>query len=351
MNMHTELEIVTPGAFASLQDSGRRGHRHIGVPWAGVLDRRLMRLANALVGNPEDAPVIECFDGGLHLMAHGSTVKLAVAGDAVLELDGTDGRRPLVPWRSVTLAAGESLRIRKMGNGRIAMVAVAGLVVQQVMGSASTYARAGLGGADGRGRALTSGIRLSLKGPAAASGDRVLPQPPAADDGPIRIVPGPQADHFSAETLATLLDGDYRVTTEADRMGIRLDGARLKHIGAAEIVSDATVPGSIQVPGSGQPIVLLADAQTAGGYPKIATVITADLGRFAALRPGQHLRFATVSAAEGTRIARAAEAETRALIAAIRPLPADGIDLMALYTGNLVDGVVHALGAEYRPLY
>ena len=111
------------------------------------------------------------------------------------------------------------------------------------------------------------------------------------------------------------------------------------------------VPGAIQVPADGQPIVLLADAQTVGGYPKIATVITADLGRLAALRPGQRLRFATVTAAEGAQIARAAEAETRSLVAAIRPLPADGIDLVALYTGNLVDGVVHALGAEYRPLY
>jgi allophanate hydrolase len=179
----------------------------------------------------------------------------------------------------------------------------------------------------------------------------VLTQPPAVDERPIRLVPGPQADHFSAAALEALVGGDYRVTAEADRMGIRLEGTKLEHVGAAEIVSDATVPGSIQVPGAGQPIVLLADAQTAGGYPKIATVITADLGRLAALRPGQSLRFAAVSAAEGAQIARAAEAETRALIAAIRPLPADGIDLVALYTGNLVDGVVHALGAEYRPLY
>lgn len=162
---------------------------------------------------------------------------------------------------------------------------------------------------------------------------------------------GPQADHFSAATRDVLVGNDYRVTAEADRMGIRLEGERLEHLGAAEIVSDATVPGSIQVPGAGQPIVLLADAQTAGGYPKIATVITADLGRMAALRPGQTLRFAVVSAEDGARIARTAEAETRAMLASIRPLPSDGIDLVALYTGNLVGGVVHALSAEYRPLY
>jgi allophanate hydrolase len=349
MSTQAELEIVSAGAFASLQDSGRHGFRRIGVPWAGVLDRRLMRIANALAGRDEDAPVIECFDGGLHVVAHGGAVKLAVAGDAVVEVDGPDGRRQLAPWRSVTIADGEALRIRKMGSGRIAMVAVAGLDLPAVMGSASTYVRAGLGGVDGR--ALATGTRLALSGADAWGSDRVLTQPPTADERPIRLVPGPQADHFSAAALEALVGGDYRVTAEADRMGIRLEGARLEHTAAAEIVSDATVPGSIQVPGAGQPIVLLADAQTAGGYPKIATVITADLGRLAALRPGQNLRFATVTAAEGAQIARAAEAETRALIAAIRPLPADGIDLVALYTGNLVDGVVHALGAEYRPLY
>ena len=349
MSTKTELEIVSPGAFASLQDGGRHGFRRIGVPWAGVLDRRLMRIANALAGRDEDAPVIECFDGGLHVVAHDGAVKLAVAGDAVVEVDGPDGRRQLAPWRSVTIADGESLRIRKMGSGRIAMVAVVGLDLPAVMGSASTYVRAGLGGVDGR--ALAAGTRLALNDADAWGSDHVLTQPPAADERTIRLVPGPQADHFSAAALEALVGGDYRVTTEADRMGIRLEGARLEHTAAAEIVSDATVPGSIQVPGAGQPIVLLADAQTAGGYPKIATVITADLGRLAALRPGQRLRFATVTAAEGAQIARAAEAETRALIAAIRPLPADGIDLVALYTGNLVDGVVHALDTEFRPLY
>ncbi len=349
MSTQTELEIVSPGAFASLQDAGRQGFRRIGVPWAGVLDRRLMRIANALADRDENAPVIECFDGGLHVVAHGGAVKLAVAGDAVVEVDGPDGRRQLAPWRSVTIADGEALRVRKMGSGRIAMVAIVGLELPAVMGSASTYVRAGLGGVDGR--ALGAGMRLALNDADPWGSDRVLTQPPAADARPIRLVPGPQVDHFSAAALEALVGADYRVTAEADRMGVRLEGAKLEHSGAADIVSDATVPGSIQVPGAGQPIVLLADAQTAGGYPKIATVITADLGRLAALRPGQTLRFVTVTAAEGAQIARAAEVETRALIAAIRPLPADGIDLVALYTGNLVDGVVHALGAEYRPLH
>lgn len=349
MNARTELEIVSPGAFASIQDLGRRGYRRIGVPWAGVLDRRLMRIANALVGNADDAPVIECFDGGLQLAARGGAVKLAVAGNAKLEIEGAEGRRVLPAWRSVTLTDGEVLRIRALEGGRVANVAVLGLALPPVMGSTSTYVRAGLGGIDGC--ALTAGARVPLAEVDAWSSDRVLTPPPDADPGPIRLVPGPQLDHFTAGALEALVSSEYRVSAEADRMGIRLEGARLEHQGPAEIVSDATVPGSIQVPGSGQPIVLLADAQTAGGYPKIATVITADLGRIAALRPGQSLRFVLVDAAEGARLARTAEAQTRALLAAIRPLPADGIDLAALYSSNLIGGVVHALSPEYRPLY
>jgi allophanate hydrolase len=339
----TLLEVVSPGAYASVQDRGRRGWRRVGVPWAGVLDPRLMRLANALAGNAADSPVIECFDGGLQLAARGGPVRLAVAGDAVLELDRGGERHALAAWRSLTLADGDTLRLRRLERGRIAVVAVEGLAVPQVLGSASTYARAALGGLDGR--ALAAGARL----PAVAAPDRreqMLAEAPPPAAGPIRVVPGPQADHFSAETLAAFGEAGYRVTADADRMGVRLEGPPLAHLGAREIVSDATVPGSIQVPGSGQPIVLLADAQTAGGYPKIGTVIGADLPRLAASRPGQLLRFAWVDAAEGERLARAAEAQTRALLASLRPLLVGGVDEVALYACNLVSGVVHALAPD-----
>ena len=216
-----------------------------------------------------------------------------------------------------------------------------------MLGSASTYARAALGGLDGR--ALGAGMRLPAAA-ATAHPERVLLQPPLPSTEAIRVVAGPQADHFDAATLAAFCAAEYRVSAEADRMGVRLEGTPLAHRGAREIVSDATVPGSIQVPGKGQPIVLLADAQTAGGYPKIGTVIGADLARVAATRPGQRLRFAWVSAAEGEELARAAEAETLALLAAVRPLLDGGIDEAALYAGNLVSGVVDALGGAHRPL-
>lgn len=343
MNPAPSLEVVSSGAYASVQDRGRRGWRRVGVPWAGVLDPRLMRLANALVGNADGAPVVECFDGGQQFAARGGALRVAVAGDAVVEVDSAGRRSVLGAWRSLTLAEGDLLRLRRLDRGRIAVVAVQGLALGQVLGSASTYARALLGGLDGR--ALAAGALL----PAAAAGarpDQMLAAAPQPGSGPIRIVVGPQADHFSAETLAAFVDADYRVTADADRMGVRLEGPPLAHLGAPEIVSDATVPGSIQVPGNGQPIVLLADAQTAGGYPKIATVIGADLPRLAASRPGQLLRFVRVDAAEGERLARAADAQTRAMIAAICPLLAGGVDEAALYFGNLVSGFIDALRAD-----
>jgi allophanate hydrolase len=341
------LEVAAPGAYASIQDFGRRGLRRIGVPWAGVLDVRLMRVANALAGNAAGAPVMECFDGGQQFVARGDPVRVAVAGDAEIELQRHGERSPFPPWRSTLLHDGDALRIRRLRSGRIAVIAVQGLAVAPVLSSTSTYARAGLGGLDGR--ALQAGDRLPAAR-ASAGPDLGLAKAPRDEHGPIRIVFGPQADHFTEAAMQVLLDSDYRVTPDADRMGVRLQGPGLAHAGARDIVSDATVPGSIQVPGNGQPIVLLADAQTAGGYPKIATVIGADLARVAHSRPGQSLRFAAVDVAEGERLARAAEAETRALLAAIRPLAADGVDEQALYTENLVSGTVHALAPEWRPL-
>ncbi len=338
------IEVIAVGAFASVQDCGRRGFRRIGVPWSGVLDPRLMRIANALAGNAEGTPVIECFDGGLQLAARGAAVRIAVAGDAVIEHESAGERRVLASWRSVCLADGDTLRIRRITNSRIAVVAVEGLALPLVLGSASTYARAALGGLDGR--PLRAGQQLPVL-PASVRSELMLAEPPKPTGDRVRVIAGPQADHFTEAALAAFVDADYLVSTDADRMGIRLQGAALAHVGAPEIVSDATVPGSIQVPGSGQPIVLLADAQTAGGYPKIGTIVSADLPRLAAARPGDSLRFAWVDAAVGEALARAAEAHTRTLLASLRPLLSAGIDESALYVGNLVTGFIHAMAPEY----
>lgn len=346
MNDAPQLHVTASGALASIQDLGRRGHRRIGVPWSGALDVQLMRVANALVGNPGEAPVVECFDGGQAFVARGGAVRVAAAGHAVLELERAGERRAIPAWRSVRLDDGDVLRIRRLAHGRIAMLAIEGLAVNPVLGSASTYARAALGGIDGR--VLAAGVQLTAGIPRNRVEQGLVP--PTPDDGPIRVVLGPQADQFEPAALEALVGGAYRVTADADRMGVRLDGPPLRHKGSHDIVSDATVPGSIQVPGNCQPIILLADSQTAGGYPKIATVISADCARVAGCPPGQVLRFAMVSVVEGEQLARAAEAATRALIASIRPMAGSVLDETALARANLISGIVNALASEWRPL-
>ena len=345
--MTATLEIVAPGALATIQDLGRSGWRRIGVPRAGVLSPALLRIANTLAGNPEATPGIEFFVAGPTLKAADGPVLLGIAGDCPLTLTGATGQtRQLDAWRSVTLQPGDTLRIGAPRAARAGVVAVRGLAVPAVLGSAATYTRARLGGLGGR--ALVAGDKLTLAALAlqdgAAPAGRWLPRPPAIDHSAIRVVIGPQADHFDAAALAAFFAANYSVSADADRMGVRLLGLALTHNAmGCEIVSDATVPGAIQVPGNGLPIVLLADGQTAGGYPKIATVISADLPRLALAPVGTSLRFAAVTVAQAENLARKHEAELRRLLASIQALAMDGdIDLNALYAANLVSGMIDA---------
>jgi allophanate hydrolase len=342
------LEIVHPGALATIQDLGRSGWRRFGVPRAGALDPALLRIANALVGNPEGAAAIEFFVVGPTLKAVDAPLQLGIAGDCPLTLQRANGERKQIDaWRSVTLLPGDTLRIGAPHASRAGVVAVRGLSIPAVLGSAATYTRARLGG--WRGRALAAGDQLTVNAlplhDAAAPPERRLPRPRAVGHGVIRVVTGPQADHFDAATLEAFFAAEYRVSADADRMGLRLQGPALAHNArGSEIVSDATLPGSIQVPGNGLPIVLLADGQTAGGYPKIATVISADLPRLALAPIGASMRFAPVTVAQAETIACEVEADLSRLLANIEPLAMDGeIDLNAIYAANLVSGMIDAL--------
>jgi KipI family sensor histidine kinase inhibitor len=284
------LELLDGGVLTSVQDAGRPGWRRYGVTEGGAADRGALLRANRAVGNPDTVAGMECTLVGPVLRFLAPT-RFAIAGadlGAVLE------RSDLGPWivrRGIAVQArpGNVLRFTGRRAGCRAMVAFAGgLEAPPVLGSRATDLLGGFGGHAGR--ALLAGDRLGLgqaRGPALES-----PEPPPAEEAVVRVVPGPQADHFDDGALAQLLATTWEVTPDADRVGIRLRGPCLAPGGIGEIVSDGMLPGSIQVPPDGQPIVMFRDAPTTGGYPKIATMVSADLDLLAQLVPGAgRLRF------------------------------------------------------------
>jgi len=327
------LEILACPFPASLQDAGRPGYRHLGVPLSGALDPEWLALANALAGNPPDAAAIEMRLAGPRLQSDADAL-FAIAGDVDARIVGEAGTHAVAAWRSHRLRAGEELRIDAVRSGVAYLAVAGGLEGRRELGSRSRYERADLGSPFGPGMTLKVG----------ASGTpipRRLGVVPAPSGGPLRVIPGPQRERFSDAAWDDFLGGEFVVGREADRMGLRLDGPRLGHVGGADIVSDAVTPGAIQVPGDGRPIVLLADCQTVGGYAKIATVIGADLPRLGHALPGTRLRFAAVSLEQALAARRAAADALGASLAAVAPDTTEP-DLAALYGANLIDGVIDA---------
>jgi biotin-dependent carboxylase-like uncharacterized protein len=342
--MSAALKVLTPGLHTTVQDLGRIGYQALGVPVSGALDGFALRLGNALVGNPPQMAALEILYSGPTLEVAADTVRVAVAGvGAALTIEGERGRR-VDAWQSASLVRGDILQI-VLGAGSVcAYLAVeGGIAVPAVLGSASTYMRGGLGGFEGRSLRQGDLVPLAIERAPERPEQRLPTPPPATGDQPIRVILGPQQEYFTEEAMATLLDAKFRISMSADRMGMRLDGPNLCHRRGWDIVSDAIATGAIQVPGSGQPILLLADHQTTGGYPKIATVISADLPAVGRRRPGDAIRFAAVTIDEAEQLARAEEQQLAGLMASFEPVTDGGnINLASLYTGNLISGVVTA---------
>ncbi|MBI3524444.1 MAG: biotin-dependent carboxyltransferase family protein [Betaproteobacteria bacterium] len=341
------LKVLDGGATTTLQDAGRHGYRSLGVALSGALDPLWLACANALVGNPADTVALEMRVLGPRLEIAQGSLCLALAGDAEVQLIRSNQNSSALPaWRSITLEAGDVLHIGAIRSGVAYLAVAGGIDVPEQLGSRSTYARAKIGGIDGR--ALRSGDILPGGDHAVVT---TLAHPLthahgyAHATGPIRVLPGPQDDCFTEEALAIFFSTAYTVTHDLDRMGIRLSGARLTHHPAkgADIVSDGVTPGAIQAPADGQPILLLADCQTVGGYPKIATVISADLPRLAHLLPGMQVNFATVTRAQAHAALRAQAAALQEWIAGLAPhRPAGWVNEAALYGDNLISGMVDA---------
>ncbi|MBE7425995.1 MAG: biotin-dependent carboxyltransferase family protein [Ideonella sp.] len=340
------VEFVDAGVGVSIQDAGRSGHRAIGVPLAGAADPVLLACANALLAQAGDTAALEIALVGPTLRAHDAPLQLALAGDFAPCLTLADGTTTaLASWRSVTLAPGEVFAAGPCRSGIGYLAIAGGCDVPRVLGSRSTYARAALGGIDGR--APRAGDRLPVR--AAPGPERRAPRPFAHADGPLRVLGGPQDDHFDAAQFERFVSTDWRVSREADRMGLRLEGPALAHRPdrGADIVSEGVVPGAVQVPGAGLPIVLGVDAQTIGGYAKIATAIRADVPRLAHARPGAVLRFRAVTRGEALAARRDAAATFADWLRRIEPLhgrSGEAIDA-ALRASNLISGMIDAAPA------
>lgn len=291
------IEVLDPGALTTVQDAaGRPAWRHVGVPHGGAADPWAARLANRLVGNPDGAPLLE-------ITLHGPTLRIAAPTTVALvgDMEATVDGLPVARAAARQVPAGASLRIGAGDDGRAYLAFAGGLAVPRVLGSASTDLRSAFGGIDGR--ALRRGDRLEL----AAGPIRRFRWTGTAPTGPIRIMPGPDADGAALDALVATA---WQVGAESDRTGSRLDGGGLV---GGEVRSMGMPAGAIEVPPDGRPIVMLADRPVTGGYRVPAVVIGPDVGRVARLRPGDGLRFASVSERAAIEARHAAEASLTAL--------------------------------------
>ncbi|GAB2457432.1 5-oxoprolinase subunit C family protein [Streptosporangium sandarakinum] len=294
------VEVVAPGPYATVQDLGRPGLGHLGVPCSGAADAPSLRLANRLVGNPEDAAGIELTFGGACLRFPAGAWVAVTGAPCPLTLrlpegaDGSEGpgspERPGAagPYAPVWVPSGGELRVGTPTAGLRTYVAVrGGLDVPAVLGSRSTDALSGLGPAP-----LAPGLRLPL-GPAAGLPPIVVDAapPPPVPRGVLRVLPGPRDDWFAPDALEALCAAPYQVSRHSNRVGVRLTGTALRRVRDDELPSEGMVAGAVQVPPSGQPIVFLADHPPTGGYPVIAVVASADLPVAAQLRPGDRVWF------------------------------------------------------------
>lgn len=335
----SRLVVVSCGPGTTIQDNGRFGWQRFGLGPAGAMDRLSLAIANALVGNAPGAGGIEMALGGARFRVEDGAARIAVTGsDQIVKVDG----KVVPPLAAVTVPAGHTIDIGPARAGRFGYLAIAGgLGVPLQLGSMALHLRSGIGGIEGRG--LREGDNLALLLGSPVGEDLASAQDIARDSGPIRVILGPQNDFFSEAGLATFLTDAYTVTPQADRMGTRLTGPKIEHGPKGfNIVSDGIATGSVQVPGMGEPLVLLADRQTTGGYPKIATVITADLGRLAQMAPGSSFTFRAVTRAEAVAALRKQVDAVEAFRLALRPAKRGALKSAELLAVNLVDGWVSA---------
>lgn len=305
------FRVIAAGPHVSVQDAGRFGQMRFGVPASGPMDRTAHAIANIAVARPPEAASVEVSRGGLVLDCLSGAVSLAVTGGGfIVELGGVRAGS----WVLTTIRAGQRLVIRPGHWGSWAYLAFAGaLVSPNWLGHAATHSMSGLGGGK-----LTAGQEILVTKTQALGHEAKIPCPVFARPlHRVHVVLGPQDRFFDSATLAQFLHEPFSLTDAYDRMGVRLKGPALMPVGALSIPSEPILRGSVQVAGDGVATILLADHQTTGGYPKIATILSTDLDRLAQLRPRDRLRFCAIPAAEAVARARHHAARIRPYFSAI----------------------------------
>jgi len=343
--MTSALRILEPGVAATLQDCGRHGYQRFGVPVSGALDPISLAIANILAGNSPCTAAIEILGAGLAIEVEAKSVTLALAGVAAgLTLQDEKAHLRIASFQSFTARRGDIVQIHPPRGGSVSYLAVeGGFDISPALGSQSTYRRASLGGYQGR--TLGLGDRLPLR---LASQVRV----PACIDVDIRppdvlrVMRGPNSEYFCAHSFETLFASVYTVSPASDRMGLRLQGPGLERAIQGELPSQGTTAGGMQVPADGQPILLLADRQTTGGYPRIATVIGADIAAAGRLCSGMSVRFSEVSREEALHLLLAQQAWLANLPAALKTAHANTLSAEQLLSSNLIGGVTAGLSDE-----
>jgi biotin-dependent carboxylase-like uncharacterized protein len=307
----TRFQIIHAGPHISVQDGGRKGHLRFGVPASGAMDRLSLQTANLALGNPVDAAAIEVSLGGLTLNCTQGGVTLAIAGGGFI----VDVGEKLGSWQVLTLHAGQRLIIRPGTWGAWTYLAFAGdLQSNHWLGSQSTHGSSGLGG----GKLITGGEVLVTNCRQIPALNGSIPCPTfARPKANPRILLGPQDRFFDADTIEDLRSARFTLTSAYDRMGVRLAGPILKPHSKLTMPSEPLTRGSVQVAGDGIATVLLADHQTTGGYPKIATLLDCDLDAFAQLRPRDAVRFESVTAEQSISAARLHAARKKAYFQAL----------------------------------
>ena len=294
----TMFRIINAGPLSTVQDFGIKGYLKYGMPSAGAMDLFSFRIANILVGNLEGDAAIEFTLQGPEIELEADTVIAVTGGRCNPCLDGF----PIPMWQSVFVKKGSIIDCGMVGEGFRGYIAFAGGIdVPEVLGSRSTYLKAAVGGFKGRKLAVADELKVNSPHNLDNLAGCLLPKdliPSFDTEQELRVILGPQDDLFFQSSIEVFLNSIYEITPQSDRMGYRLKGPTIKHKNGADIITDGIPHGAIQVPGEGQPIIMLSDKQATGGYAKVATVISIDLNKVAQLKPGDNIRFRSVTLEE-----------------------------------------------------